>query len=125
MICTSEKKVRVTTAQFAAKFKSKKEVYRFMTVDVKAYLCSSDVLTVYFLKGNPHSYHVTILTPMMLSRLDLASGKKKYIRCDDIKTLACPQYNGLNIDAMLQEAFKTPDVKDYLPEERDITKLPR
>ena len=41
----------ITTAQFAAKFKSKKEIYLFLTVDCKAYLCGADVLTIYFLKG--------------------------------------------------------------------------
>ena len=41
----------ITTAQFAAKFKSKSEIYLFLTVDCKAYLCSADNLTIYFLKG--------------------------------------------------------------------------
>ena len=41
----------ITTAQFAAKFKSKKEIYLFLTVDCKAYLCGADVLTIYYLKG--------------------------------------------------------------------------
>ena len=41
----------ITTAQFAAKFKSKSEIYLFLTVDCKAYLCSKDNLTIYFLKG--------------------------------------------------------------------------
>ena len=41
----------ITTAQFAAKFKSKNEIYLFLTVDCKAYLCSADNLTIYFLKG--------------------------------------------------------------------------
>ena len=41
----------ITTAQFAAKFKSKREIYLFLTVDCKAYLCDCDNLTIYFLKG--------------------------------------------------------------------------
>ena len=41
----------ITTAQFAAKFKSKAEIFLFLTVDCKAYLCSADNLTIYFLKG--------------------------------------------------------------------------
>ena len=41
----------ITTMQFSAKFKSKKEIYVFLTVDCKAYLCNSDSLTIYFLKG--------------------------------------------------------------------------
>ena len=42
---------QVSTAQFAAKFRSKREIYVFLTVDCKAYLCNSDSLTIYFLKG--------------------------------------------------------------------------
>ena len=49
---------RVTTSQFAAKFKSKREVFNFLTVEAKAYLCNVDSLTIYFLR-------------------DLAAGKKK------------------------------------------------
>lgn len=42
---------QVSTTQFAAKFRSKREIYVFLTVDCKAYLCNSDSLTIYFLKG--------------------------------------------------------------------------
>ena len=40
----------VTAATFAAKYKSKREIYQFLTVDAKAYLCNCDNLTIYFLK---------------------------------------------------------------------------
>ena len=35
---------------FAAKYKSKREVYVFLTIDGNAYLAPFDTLTVYFLK---------------------------------------------------------------------------
>ena len=41
----------VTSAAFAAKFRSKREVYQFLTVDVKAYLPPLENVTTYFLKG--------------------------------------------------------------------------
>ena len=51
---------QVTTATFAAKFRSKrgkckllltlKEVFTFLTVDVKAYLPAMNTVTIYFLK---------------------------------------------------------------------------
>ena len=41
---------QVTAAAFSSKFRSKREIYLFLTVDVKAYLCNCDNLTVYFLK---------------------------------------------------------------------------
>jgi hypothetical protein len=40
----------MTAAAFSSKFRSKREIYVFMTVDVKAYLCNCDNLTIYFLK---------------------------------------------------------------------------
>jgi hypothetical protein len=48
----------ITAAEFASKFKSKKEIFNFLTIDCHAYLCNADNVTVYFLK-------------------DLISGKKK------------------------------------------------
>ena len=41
---------RVTAAAFAAKFQSKKECFNFLSVEVGAYLCSHDQLTIYFLR---------------------------------------------------------------------------
>ena len=49
---------RVTAAQFAAKFRSKREIFTFLTVEAKAYLSNVDSLSIYYLR-------------------DLASGKKK------------------------------------------------
>ena len=50
MQAISTQKRQVTAAAFAAKFRSKREIYVFLTVDVKAYLCNCDNLTIYFLK---------------------------------------------------------------------------
>ena len=41
---------QVTALAFASKYKSKREVYNFLAVEVKAYLPSYDTLTIYFLK---------------------------------------------------------------------------
>ena len=43
-------KTNVTASAFAAKFRSKREIYVFLTIDVKAYLCPCDNVTIYFLK---------------------------------------------------------------------------
>ncbi len=60
-------KSKVTAATFAAKFNSKREIFVFLSVEVKAYLCGYDSLTIYFLK-------------------DLVSGKKK------CKSRSIPQF---------------------------------
>ena len=42
---------KITAAEFAAKYKSKKECFNFLTVACKAYLSSYETMTIYFLKG--------------------------------------------------------------------------
>jgi len=43
-------KTAITAAAFSSKFRSKREIYVFLTVDVRAYLPNCDNLTIYFLK---------------------------------------------------------------------------
>ena len=50
MQANQPQKQQVTSAAFGAKFRSKREIYVFLTVDVQAYLCNCDNLTIYFLK---------------------------------------------------------------------------
>ena len=42
--------MKINVKEFAAKAKSKREVYALLTIDCRAYLPKYDVLTVYFLK---------------------------------------------------------------------------
>ena len=76
-------KVKISAAEFSAKFRSKKECYFFLTVTVKAYLPGYETVTIYFLK-------------------DLMSGAKKCkaisivdsdsldIKCDNFRHIYCP-----------------------------------
>ena len=41
---------QITAAQFASKFKSKREIYTFLVVDARAYLPAFETVTIYFLK---------------------------------------------------------------------------
>lgn len=73
----------ITAAEFSAKYRSKKEVFVFLTVDCRAYIFDASNVTIYFLK-------------------DLCSGKKKCkrpinnnttcadITYDEVKYLFCP-----------------------------------
>ena len=45
-----QQKPRISATEFSAKFKSKREIYHFLTIDVKAYLPSYENLTIYFLR---------------------------------------------------------------------------
>lgn len=73
---------------------------------MKAYLSSYDTVTVYFCK-------------------DLITGKKKYIKCDQVKYMFVPQYESLSIERILEKAQQWLEVWNYLPDERDIHRLPR
>jgi len=42
--------VKVSAAEVKAKFRSKKEIYFFLTVHVNAYLPGCDTITLYFLR---------------------------------------------------------------------------
>ena len=42
--------MQITTNEFAVKFRSKTEVYAFMSIDVGAYLPPNGSVTIYFLK---------------------------------------------------------------------------
>ena len=42
--------LNITAASFAAKFKSKREIYHLLTVEAKKYLPHVDTITIYFLK---------------------------------------------------------------------------
>ena len=68
MQASQPNKVRVTAAEFAAKFRSKTEVYAFLSIDVAAYLPPHECVTIYFLK-------------------ELVEGKKK---CKSPTTLTMP-----------------------------------
>ena len=50
MQISQNQKQKVIAAAFSSKFRSKREIYVFLTVDVRAYLCNCDNLTIYFLK---------------------------------------------------------------------------
>ena len=97
----------VTTNEFNNKFRSKREVYQFLALDVGAYLPAYDNVTVFHLR-------------------DLASGKRHIIKADKVKTIHVPHFEGLTLDTMLYHAKKNMQVMKALPiEAREIDKLPR
>ena len=57
---------------FQAKFKSKYEVYRFLTLDARAYLPYHETVTIYFMK-------------------ELMGGKKKILTTAKIRIIHVPQ----------------------------------
>ena len=97
----------VTEAEFSAKYRSKPEVYRFLSFDVGAYVPPYDNVTVWHLK-------------------DLARGRRLMIKADAVKTIHVPHFEGLTTTTMLYHAQNLPGVMKAFPiEPREVEKLPR
>ena len=47
------------------------------------------------------------------------------VKCKDVQYLYCPQYEGLSIDALVKEATMSAAVTQYLPDAKDMPRLPR
>ena len=62
----------VSSKEFAAKYRSKREIYNFLAADVGIYLPPYDNVTIYFLK-------------------ELMCGKKRMLRTNQIRTIHIPQ----------------------------------
>ena len=97
---------QVTAAEFAAKFQSKREVYRFLATEVNAYLPPFENVTVWHLR-------------------DIQSGTKKRISSDQAKHINVPQFEGLSIKDMQAFATAYPQLARYFPIEKEMEKLPR
>ena len=97
----------VSAQSFGAKYAGKREVYRFLTHDVGAYLSSYETMTVWHMK-------------------DLVNGKRKMLKAKDIKHVTVPQFEGLAIKDLLEFARSYDEVIAALPlVKTEIDKLPR
>lgn len=92
---------------FGAKYSSKREVFRFLTVDCGAYLGPYETMTV------PHMK-------------ELASGQRRLIKSKDVKHISIPYFDGLNVEKMLLYSAQHERVMQALPSiERERIKLQR
>lgn len=62
---------RISSKEFAAKYRSKREIYNFLATDVGVYLPPYDNVTIYFIK-------------------DLLFGRKKMLSTKMVKTIHIP-----------------------------------
>ena len=73
-----------------------------------------------------HTYLDTLETMHILHLRDLATGKKRRIKCVDVKIHVPPQFEGLRVEDMLEFAKNYPAVAQALPDDRkEIDKLHR
>ena len=82
------------------------EVYRFLSSEVRAYLPSYETVTVWHL-------------------MDLAMGVKRIIKCDAVKVIDVPQFEGLTIREIFEFAMNAPGIEVVLPPSKEISKLSR
>ena len=92
---------KISAAEFGSKYKSKKDAFNFLTVAAKAYLSSYHTVTIYFLRGKS-------VFVLMTAYVDLISGKKKFVKCDDVRYLYVPMYERCAIKDILQQAAHYP-----------------
>ena len=98
---------RLTATEFEQKFPTKKDIWRFLSSEVRWYLPHPDTVTIWHLR-------------------DLARGLRTHIKCADVKVIQIPQYKGLSVEDILTTAKLMPEVMRALPEqEKEIYKLPR
>ena len=71
IIAAANQQARVSSKEFAAKYRSKREIYNFLACDVGVFLPPYDNVTIYFLK-------------------DLMAGRKKMISTKMVKTIHIP-----------------------------------
>ena len=81
-------------------------MYRFLSSEVRAYLPSYETVTVWHLR-------------------DLAMGVKMMIKCDAVKVINVPQFEGLAIREIFDFALHSNDVMTCLPPDKEILKLSR
>ncbi len=99
---------------FASKYKSKREVYNFLTIDCHAYLPPYDTLTIYFLKdliGGRKKSKLSQTHYLLIYNFTLI-----VLKATEFKHLAVPQYEGLNLDTILGKIEDNQDVRKYLPD---------
>ena len=116
-------KQQVTAMSFASKYKSKREVYNFLTVDCHAYLPPYDNLTIYFLKDlvsdDKKSKFLIKLLFLILNFTFIV------MKSSHIQHLSVPQYEGLNIETILSHVENDQDVHRHLPDLQEIRKCPK
>ena len=108
----------VNVSTFAAKYRSKREVYTFLTVDGNAYLSAFDTLTMYFLKDLVSGVKKCKYTP---------NGNMPVVNAERVRYVNVPQYEGLSQQEICNFlATASEEMARYMPDELcEIKKLPR
>ena len=129
--------VQVSAAAFSAKYRSKREVYNFLAVDVGVYLPSygkcqelgaivrqaASVHGELLQHTNPFVSPADTVTIYFLK--DLTSGVKKKIYGKEVRHITIPAYEGLALRDIATFSDQHPQVDDYLPDGKEVMKMPK
>ena len=98
----------ISVKEFLAKYRTKREVFNFCTVECSFYVPPYDSVTLWHLR-------------------DVATKKKARILAKDAEHLYVPCYEELSIEKMILwlEASHPTFVRSYLPVEHELVKFPR
>lgn len=96
----------VNVSSFAAKYRSKREIYRFIAYECKVLVPSIETVTMAHLS-------------------DIISGRKMSVQLEQLRPINVPYYKGLTIEAILQWGSQFPQVVDALPVPKECLKLER
>ena len=110
----------VSTQMFQSKYKSKREVYNFLSCQVRAYLCDPDQLTIYFLKD--------IVTGNKKCNFPPWSVQASYsivVPCEKVSYIFVPHYSGLSIQKIIEKASQFTEAMRYLPDHEDQARISR
>ena len=113
--------VRVNVKDLAAKMSDKREVYNFVTLDLKAYVPPYDNVTIYFLKDLMSGRKKRMYFLSYLVTFSLPVG----IPAVDALHYNVPYYETLTVKKLLEKWIDDPRVYMFIPDEEDRDKLPR
>ena len=108
----------VNVNSFSAKYRSKREIYTFLTVDGEVYLPPFETVTVYFCKdiveGNKKCKSSDILLTILV------------VSTHAVRHLSAPQYENLSMEKILDFLAQFEAMHLFMPSEpHEIKKLPR
>ena len=108
VVANNQQNVAINAGAFGAKYKSKGEIYRWLTSEAAIYLPPYESVTVFHMR-------------------DICGGKRKMIKQANVKVISVPFFDGLSIEHMLNWAKTRPEgVMEALPVvKREVDKLPR
>ena len=108
----------VNVNAFSAKYRSKREIYSFLTVDGEVYMPPFENVTVYFCKDIVEGTKKCMSTIFFLTFL--------VVSLSAVRHLSAPQYENLSMTKILDFLAQFEAMHLYMPrEEHEIAKLPR